>query len=64
MARLRLKEEAEKRGFNMSSLSRKSDVSFKTIKRLWRHPESTVNTDTLERLAKALDCSIRDLIED
>jgi DNA-binding Xre family transcriptional regulator len=64
MSRLRLKEEAEARGYNMSSLSRKSDVSFRTIKRLWKKPESTVNTDTLERLAKALGCSIKDLIED
>ncbi len=48
----------------MSSLSRKSDVSFKTVKRLWKDPYQTANTDTLERIARALGCSVRDLIED
>ncbi len=64
MLRLRIKEVAEEKGFNMSSLSRKSDVSFKTVKRLWKDPYQTANTDTLERLAIALGCSVRDLIED
>lgn len=64
MLRLRIKEEAEKQGFTMSSLSRKSDVSFKTVKRLWKDPYQTANTDTLERIAKALSCSVRDLLED
>ena len=64
MLRLRIREEAEKQGFTMSSLSRKSDVSFKTVKRLWKDPYQTANTDTLERIARALGCSVRDLIED
>jgi len=64
MLRLRIKEEAEKGGYSMSSLSRKSDVSFKTVKRLWKDPYQTANTDTLERIAKALGCSVRDLLED
>jgi len=64
MLRLRIKEAAEERGYNMSSLSRKSDVSFKTVKRLWKDPYQTANTDTLERIARALGVSVRDLIED
>ncbi len=64
MIRLRIREIAEEKGYNMSSLSRKSDVSFKTVKRLWKDPYQTANTDTLEKLAKALGVSVRDLIED
>ena len=63
MLRLRIKEVAEERGYNMSSLSRKSDVSFKTVKRLWKDPYQTANTDTLERLATALGVDVRELLE-
>ena len=63
MIRLRIKEMAEEKGYNMSSLSRKSDVSFKTVKRLWKDPYQTANTDTLERLAIALGVDVRELIE-
>lgn len=63
MLRLRIKEVAEEKGYNMSSLSRKSDVSFKTVKRLWKDPYQTANTDTLERLATALGVDVRELLE-
>jgi DNA-binding Xre family transcriptional regulator len=64
MLRLKVKEVAESRGFNMSSLSRASDVSFKTVKRIWKEPWIGVNTTTLERLAKALDVSVAELFEE
>jgi len=54
MLRLRLKEVAEEKGYNMSSLSRASDISFKTIKRLWQHPETDVTKSTLESIMLAL----------
>jgi DNA-binding Xre family transcriptional regulator len=63
MLRLRVKELAEERGFNMSSLSRASDVSFTTIKRYFRNPYSYANTDTLEKIALTLDVEIGDLVE-
>ena len=50
--------------FQMSSLSRASDVSFLTIKRIWKEPFRGVNTTTLERLAKALDVSVTELFEE
>ncbi len=64
MVRLRVKEVAESKGFNMSSLSRASDVSFNTIKRLWKNPYKEVTTTTLERIARALGVPTRELIED
>ena len=64
MLRLKVKEVAEARGFNMSSLSRASDVSFRTVKRLWKEPWIGVNTTTLERLAKALGVPVAELFEE
>src|SRR6266699_1341220 len=52
--RLRVKELAEAKGFNQSSLSRASDVSFLTIKRIFRDPHKDVAMSTLEKLARAL----------
>lgn len=64
MVRLRVKEVAEAKGFNMSSLSRASDVSFNTVKRCWKTPYREVTTTTLERLARALGVPTSSLIED
>ncbi len=63
MLRLRVKEIAEERGYNMSSLSRASDVSFTTIKRYFRKPYSYATTDTLEKIALTLGVEIGDLVE-
>ena len=63
MLRLRVKELAEERGYNMSSLSRASDVSFTTIKRYFRNPYSYATTDTLEKIALTLGVEIGDLVE-
>lgn len=63
MLRLRVKELAEERGYNMSSLSRASDVSFTTIKRFFRNPYAYANTDTLEKIALTLGVEVGDLIE-
>lgn len=63
MLRLKVKEMAEERGYNMSSLSRASDVSFTTIKRFFRRPYSYANTDTLEKIALTLGIDVGDLIE-
>ena len=64
MVRLRVKEIAEAKGFNMSSLSRASDVSFNTTKRIFRNPYKEVTTTTLERIARALGVPTSILIED
>ena len=63
MIRLKIKEIAEQKGFTMTRLSHRSEVSFNTIKSLFRNPYRSVNTETLERLAKALGVSPVDLIE-
>jgi len=61
--RLKVKEVAIAKGYNMSSLSRASDVSFTTIKKLWTKPLSGANIDTLGKIALTLKVDISDLTE-
>ena len=64
MVRLKVKEIAEQKGYNMSSLARKADIGFSTVKRIFQDPYREVTTTTLEKLAKALEVPTADLIED
>lgn len=64
MIRLRIKEIAEAKGFNQSSLSRAADIHFMTIKRIYRNPYKEVTTTTLDKIARALKVSVCDLIEE
>ncbi len=64
MIRLRIKEIAEAKGFNQSSLSRAADVHFTTIKRIFRDPYKEVTTTTLDKVARALEVHVCDLIEE
>jgi DNA-binding Xre family transcriptional regulator len=62
--RLRVKEVAEEKGLNMTKLSQRSEIAFTTVKSIFRDPYRTLNTDTLRRLAEALEVSVHDLIEE
>jgi len=64
MLRLRVREVAEAKGFNQSSLARESGIGFSTVKRLFRDPYRETSMSVLERIAKALNVSIHDLIEE
>ncbi len=64
MIRLRLKEIAQQKGISQGRLSRMSDVDDNTIKRIYRNPTANVNTDTLNKLARALEVSVHELIEE
>lgn len=64
MLRLRVKELAEEKGFNQSSLSRAADIHFSTVKRIFQDPYKEVTTTTLYKIAKALKISICDLLEE
>ncbi len=48
----------------MGKLSRMSDVSFNTIKRLMTHPYGGASVETLDKIAKALNVTLNDLVED
>ena len=62
--RFRVREIAEQRGLNISTLSRKADVGLSTVRRLWHDPYRHVDFFVLERLAKALEVPVTALIED
>lgn len=64
MVRLKIKEVTKAKGFNQSSLARETGLGFSTVQRLFRDPYREVSTTTLDKIARALDVSIHDLIED
>ncbi len=64
MTHLKVKEIAESKGYNMSSLSRATNISFNTIKRLWQKPYEGVNVQTLSKIALVLGVTIGDLVEE
>ncbi len=64
MIRLRVKEVATQKGISMTRLSRLADTNYKTIKAIFDNPYREVTTTTLGKLAKALDVSVSDLIEE
>ena len=64
MLRLRVKEIAKEKGFSMGKLSRASDVDYNTIKRMYNDKNYSPTVNTLMRIAKTLDVSIADLVED
>ena len=64
MLRLKVREIAEQKGYNQSTLSRASDVPINTIRRLWRDPYYEVRLATLNNIAKILGVPATDLFED
>ena len=64
MIRLRVKEIAQAKGYSMGKLSRASDISFNTIKRLWTKPYSGANINTLAKIAKVLGVDMSELTEE
>lgn len=72
MARLRLRELAEARGFNMSSLSRDTRLTLNMIRRYWYNtanglengpPLTEVSLPALDAIADVLGVKPGDLIE-
>lgn len=63
MYRLKVKEVAISKGFSMSKLSRVADVPINTVRRVWRDSQYAIELPTLDRLAKALQVPINELLE-
>ncbi len=61
--RLKVKEAAQQKGVSQGRLSRLSDVDIKTIKRIYRDPMTIVTTETLGKIATALNVDASELIE-
>ena len=63
MARLRIREIAEQQGMSMGALSRKSNVTLAVIRKIWRNDQHNAEFSTLQKIAVALECDVRDLIK-
>ena len=63
MIRLKAKEIAQAKGISQGRLSRIADIDVKTIRRIFRDPTEIITTETLDKLATALEVSVCDLIE-
>ena len=59
-----IKERREERGLTQSALAKKSGVSRQMICYLENGKMTVTKTDTLSRLAEALDCKVQDLFLD
>jgi DNA-binding Xre family transcriptional regulator len=64
MVRLRVREVAEEKGISMNKLSRISDISLRTVRKMYRDPYYSATTTTLEKLANALSVKVTNLIDD
>jgi len=62
MAKLQVKEVAERRGINQSQLQIKSGVTLPLLSRYWKNRTDSVNLEAIEKIAKALGVKPGDLI--
>jgi DNA-binding Xre family transcriptional regulator len=61
MTYLRVRELAEERGLNITTLARKAELSYTTAHALWHDRTDQLNRRTLDRVARALGVQVRDL---
>lgn len=64
MLRLRVKEEAQARGFTIARLERTAGIDIKTVRAIWHNPRHNASFETLEKIAAAIGVSVTNLIED
>ena len=61
MTYLRVRELAEERGLNITTLSRKAELAYSTAHSLWHGDVAQLNIKTLDRVARALGVRVSDL---
>ncbi|QBD78375.1 XRE family transcriptional regulator [Ktedonosporobacter rubrisoli] len=64
MLRLRMKELAQQQKMSMTLLSHRSEVAYGVIKACYRNPYRSINSETINKIAKALQVPATDLFED
>ena len=64
MLRLKVREVLEEKGVSMSKASRLADLSYNTILAICQHPDRDISINTLFKIAKALNVSMLDLVEE
>lgn len=64
--KLNIKKIAEEKGMNRTDLSRRAEVHASTVSRVWKDPETEVDSkieyETLKKIATALGVTVPDLI--
>lgn len=63
MIRLRVKELAEQRGVTMNRLSHLAVLDIKVIRKMFREPTASFTTYALNKVARALQVDVIELIE-
>ncbi len=63
MIRLKVKEIARQKGVSQGKLGRFADVDPRTMRRIYRHPTTSITLPTLDRIAKALQVDSSELIQ-
>jgi DNA-binding Xre family transcriptional regulator len=61
MTHLKVREIAESKGLNISTLSRRADLAYTTAHTLWHDKAEQFNRRTLDRVALALGVTVADL---
>ncbi len=64
MARLVVKEVAEKQGLNQSQLQIRAGVTPALLNRYWRNATESITLVAFSKIARALGVSVRDLLVD
>jgi transcriptional regulator with XRE-family HTH domain len=64
MARYRVHEEAEAQGFDISKLSRRSDLNYNTVAGIWHNKTKRADLASLEAIAEVLNVPVSKLIQD
>ena len=62
--RLRVKEVATEKKMSITLLSHKTYLAVSTIRAIYQDPFQSITLDTLQKLAKALEVSVFDLMEE
>ena len=61
MTRLRVRELAEERGWNITVLARRAEITYPTALSLWHDSAQQLSRKTLNRVALALGVQVSDL---
>ena len=63
MIRLKIREVAESKRMSMRKLVKRSGIAYNTLRTIYRDPYRRVSTDTLDKIATALEVDASELIE-
>jgi DNA-binding Xre family transcriptional regulator len=63
MIRLKVQEIAAAKGISMRKLASTADIAYNTLRTIYRNPYRQVTSITLDKLARALQVDVSELVE-